>query len=99
MIDFKDITPCGGNCSTCRHKENDECDGCRNNQGQCVRLWHDGCDIYKCCLRHEAYFCGLCTEFPCPWLIQKIGEWDAEGIEKLRKLADSYKEQERAGCI
>jgi hypothetical protein len=44
--------------------------------------------IYECCEEHNAYFCGICAEFPCEWIINKIGEWDKQGIERLKMLGE-----------
>jgi hypothetical protein len=57
-------------------------------------MWSDGCAIFECYVKHDAYFCGLCGEFPCLWLVQKIGEWSPEGVENLKKLAVLYREQQ-----
>lgn len=91
--DFHKITPCGGYCDDCSHYKNMECVGCRKNNGKCVKMWSDECDIYKCCLEHDVLFCGLCNEFPCEWIINKIGEWNPHGIEELTKLAVRYRQR------
>lgn len=90
--DFSKINPCGGCCDNCGYKNNRECKGCREAEGKCVKLWSDGCAIYKCCYKHNVYFCGVCSEFPCDWIIKKVAEWDKDGIEKLKKLSVEYKE-------
>ncbi len=90
--DFSKITPCGGGCDACDYKENGQCKGCREAEGKCVKLWSDGCEIYKCCNEHNVYFCGVCGEFPCEWIINKIAEWDKDGIERLTKLRNEYLE-------
>lgn len=61
-----------------------------NSEGKCVKLWTNGCDIYRCCEEHNAYFCGICCEFPCNWIVSKISEWDKNGIKKLESLRDEY---------
>lgn len=96
-FDFSNINPCGGCCDECEYKKNRECKGCREVDGKCVKLWTNECLIYKCCTRHKAYFCGVCNEFPCKWIINKINEWDKNGIEKLKRLTNAYllKEKER----
>lgn len=90
-VDFNIITPCGGCCEKCKQKLNGDCVGCRNNDGNCVSMWSDGCDIYKCCTKHAVLFCGLCKEFPCKWIVSKIGEWDKTGMVNLKILADEYR--------
>lgn len=91
-VNFSKVTPCGGNCDGCEHLKSGECRGCRETAGECVKMWQDGCQIFKCCLEHNALFCGLCNEFPCKWIINKIVEWDKDGIEKLKTLGSEYRE-------
>lgn len=90
MTDFGTITPCGGSCAACGYFQRKECEGCRKNGGKCVGMWENGCAIYECCTKHDALFCGLCSEFPCVWLKSKIAEWDKDGVERLRSLAEEY---------
>lgn len=92
---FSKITPCGGNCETCGFFHNSGCRGCRENSGQCVKMWENGCRIFQCCEEHDAYFCGSCPEFPCEYLKDKLSEWDRNGIYKLKQLAWEYMEQRR----
>lgn len=89
--DFSKITPCGGDCSGCKHFTGGECEGCLANGGVCVSMWENGCGIFKCCERHGVKFCGLCSEFPCKWITEKLGEWDSSGIEKQKRLAEEYR--------
>lgn len=96
-MDFSCITPCGGNCVDCTHFRNKDCKGCRENGGRCVTMWENGCDIYSCCEKHDAHFCGICTEFPCKWLVGKIVEWDIDGIERLVNLAAVYNKEKQDG--
>lgn len=91
MTDFRNITPCGGNCTGCGYYKKGECTGCIVNGGKCVSMWENGCAIYDCCKKHEALFCGLCSEFPCEWLEGKIAEWDKNGITKLQLFAEEYR--------
>lgn len=92
--DFSKITPCGGDCSSCEHFISGECKGCLSEEGRCVHLWKEGCEIFRCCKSHDVKFCGLCPEFPCQWLESKIGQWDKDGIKKLGELKEEY-ERER----
>lgn len=89
--DFSKITPCGGDCSGCVHFTAGECKGCLSNGGICVSMWEKGCEIFKCCEKHGVKFCGLCGEFPCEWIENKLGEWDKDGIEKQKRLAEEYR--------
>lgn len=89
--DFSKITPCGGNCPSCGHFKNGECKGCLANGGICVSMWEKECEIFKCCEKHSAKFCGLCENFPCEWIVGKLGEWDSGGIERQKKPAEEYK--------
>lgn len=38
MIDFYNITACGGDCTTCEHYKSDECVGCNKNSGKCIKM-------------------------------------------------------------
>ena len=89
-MDLSKITPCGGNCTDCQHFISGECKGCLSEEGRCVTLWKQGCEIFACCKGHNVRFCGLCGEFPCEWLENKIGQWDKDGIMKLRDLKEKY---------
>lgn len=89
-IDFSKINPCGGCCDECGYIRSGECAGCRESEGKCVKLWTNGCEIYRCCEKHNAYFCGICCEFPCNWIVSKISEWDKDGIKKLESLREEY---------
>ena len=90
-VNFSEITPCGGNCGGCKHFISGDCIGCLKNGGECISMWQNGCDIFRCCKKHNAKFCGLCGEFPWDWLINKMSEWDKNAIEHLKELAESYK--------
>lgn len=94
--DFGKITPCGGDCSGCAHFLRGECEGCLNNNGDCVHMWENGCEIFRCCREHNALFCGVFGEFPCGWIESKLGEWDKDGIEKMRALAEEYERRSSA---
>lgn len=93
--DFTKITPCGGCCDDCGHKENSNCAGCIVNGGKCIHMWQESdgvCKVYKCCSAHNVMFCGLCTDFPCGWLAKWFEGWNKNGIEKLKRLRYEYKE-------
>ena len=90
QIDFKNITPCGENCELCEHKSNNGCQGCKETDGKCVKMWKDGCYVYKCCIEHDVPFCGLCKEFPCKWLVTK-GNWNPNIVKHQTFLAKEYK--------
>lgn len=79
--DFSKINPCGGCCDNCGFKKSGECKGCRESAGKCVKLWSNGCRIYECCENHNAYFCGVCSNFPVNGLSIK----SASGISKESK--------------
>lgn len=88
--DFSKITPCGGNCTGCDYYKKGDCLGCIKNGGKCVKMWQNGCEICECCKKHNVLFCGLCDDFPCQWIINKISEWDKDGIERMKMLAEEY---------
>lgn len=90
-VDFSKVTFCGGCCDDCSFKISGECQGCVATGGE--RVWQgrkSTCEISSCCKAHNVSFCGICTEFPCNWLAEKIGEWDKDGIEKLKRLKSEY---------
>lgn len=90
MIDFAHITACGESCFGCQKKKSGSCQGCIESDGHCAE-WarSNGCPIYKCAREHNVQFCGLCTEFPCTWLKEKI-TWNPHAIDNLTKLAALY---------
>lgn len=90
--DFSKITPCGGDCEQCGFFHDGGCAGCRENGGKCVKMWENGCRIFQCCEEHGAYFCGICWEFPCEYIKNKLAEWDKNGVYKLTQLAREYRE-------
>lgn len=89
MMDFNNITACGGDCTTCEHYKSDECVGCNKNSGKCIKMWSDGCPICKCCKVNNVLFCGLCSQFPCEMLKNTL-TWEKDGIEHLKKCAEEY---------
>ena len=89
-INFNNITPCGENCSGCEHKIKGDCKGCRETEGKCIKMWSNGCEIFECCKKHKVHFCGLCNDFPCSWLSNKISHWNPKGIENLKYLKSKY---------
>ena len=94
-IDFEKITPCGERCSGCAKKESGFCQGCIESNGNC-REWTEsgGCPIYKCAAEHNVKFCGLCVEFPCDWLVEKV-TWNKNIVADLTELKKRYNQTER----
>jgi len=92
-IDFSAITACGECCAGCRKNAEGFCGGCIETDGNCQE-WAEsgGCPIYKCAVRHNVSFCGLCGEFPCDWLVQKV-TWNPRIVEDLTKLKNIYHAQ------
>ncbi len=95
MTDFSRITPCGGDCRDCEHYDQKRCKGCLENGGTCVHMWEKDCEIFACCKRHNALFCGICKEFPCKRL-KEILTWDKDGIASLTRLAVEYRQMKRS---
>lgn len=92
-IDFTVITACGECCVGCKKKENGMCKGCIESDGHCEEWVQSGrCPIYQCAKEHNVQFCGLCEEFPCEWLIQKV-VWRPNVVEELTELASVYYEK------
>ncbi|MBO5228557.1 MAG: DUF3795 domain-containing protein [Lachnospiraceae bacterium] len=90
MIDFDKITACGECCVGCKKKEEGICKGCIESDGLCEE-WtgSHGCPIHKCAREHGVWFCGLCAEFPCEWLVNKV-VWRPNVVAELRELAEVY---------
>lgn len=92
-IDFSTITACGECCVGCKKKDAGICQGCIESDGHCAEWTQsNGCPIHKCTREHGVQFCGLCKEFPCEWLINKV-VWRPNEVEELRELARKYYEQ------
>ena len=95
-IDFTKITACGENCVGCKKKQEGVCQGCIESDGHCIEWTEsDGCPIHKCAKKHQVQFCGLCEEFPCNWLREKI-VWNPNAIDHLTQMAELYYEKNRA---
>ena len=91
MTGFEHITACGESCVGCGKKESGFCKGCIESDGHCAEWAHSkGCPIYRCAKEHHVRFCGLCPEFPCTWLREKI-TWNPRAIEHLTTLAARYR--------
>ena len=90
-FDFDKITPCGGDCTGCRHFLDKECEGCLKTDGKCVKMWEKGCSIYDCCKKNSVKFCGLCANFPCKDFY-KITQWDKDAFERHKEAAEKYRE-------
>ncbi len=89
-MDFMKITACGECCVGCKKKENDLCKGCIESDGNCQE-WAEsgGCPIHKCVRKHNVEFCGLCNEFPCEWVLEKVA-WRPNYEKEHRQLAKAY---------
>jgi len=96
-IDFSKITACGECCADCKKKADGLCEGCIESDGHC-REWAQskGCPIHKCARRHEVQFCGLCDDFPCTWLTEKV-TWNPNVVKDLARLAEIYHQQHSKG--
>lgn len=94
-INFTTITACGECCVGCKKKESGFCKGCIESDGHCEEWAQSkGCPIYKCAKEHSVQFCGLCSEFPCTWLKEKI-TWNPNIVEHLTGLADLYYKEKK----
>ncbi len=94
-IDFSLITPCGENCSGCEKKRTGICQGCIESGGLC-KEWEGsgGCPIFKCAVEHEVKFCGLCNEFPCDFLVNKV-VWNPNIVEEHNELVSKYNRRKK----
>ncbi|MHB1483085.1 MAG: DUF3795 domain-containing protein [Saccharofermentanales bacterium] len=77
------ISTCGINCDLCKHKEENGCIGCRNNEGN--SFWGK-CELYSCAAGKQLLHCGFCDDFPCEKLIQAHVNEGSNGIELLTEL-------------
>ena len=90
IIDFSKITACGECCTDCEKKDKEICKGCIETDGHCEEWKGSGaCPIHKCAREHNVQFCGLCPEFPCDWLVEKV-HWKSNIAEELSRLAELY---------
>ena len=89
--DFTTITACGECCVGCGKKASGFCKGCIESDGHC-KEWEQsgGCPIHKCAMKHNVQFCGLCDEFPCEWLVEKVS-WNKNIVGDLTALANEYR--------
>ena len=89
-MDFSRITACGECCDGCDKIKNGFCRGCIESDGNC-KEWEGsgGCPIHKCAKEHEVKFCGLCRDFPCEWVVNKV-VWRNNYVEEHRQLASKY---------
>ena len=93
MTNFSTLTACGECCTGCRKKTAGLCGGCIETDGQCQE-WAEsgGCPIHQCTRQHGVSFCGLCGEFPCAWLVDKV-VWNPGIVAHLTALAREYREE------
>lgn len=74
---------CGIDCDICKYKAEQNCKGCKANNGQA--FWGK-CDLFKCNSEKRREHCGKCAQFPC----EKLKEWakseNPERIDNLRRL-------------
>lgn len=92
-VDFEYITACGENCQACEKKATKKCDGCLETNGHCQE-WSEskGCPIHICASAHGVQFCGLCSEFPCDFLVKKVS-WNPRIVEHQIALKNEYDKQ------
>lgn len=74
---------CGIDCSTCKFKTENNCKGCRENEGK--MFWGE-CDLYKCNSEKSLEHCGKCKDFPCDTLREWAKADNPERIDNLRDL-------------
>ena len=93
MTDFSTITACGECCAGCTKKAQGLCGGCIETDGHCQEWAQSGgCPIHACTRRHGVPFCGLCSEFPCQWLVEKV-TWNPHLVEHQTALAQEYRQR------
>lgn len=85
------ITACGEDCSGCAKHAQGLCGGCRETDGYCPEWAQTGrCPVHACAREHDAWFCGLCSCFPCEKLPQ-IMPWKADAAAQLAALAQAWR--------
>ena len=86
------ISVCGIDCSICKFKIKNKCEGCRTIApiGMCV--WGGRCELYDCASSKNIPHCGKCEVFPCEKLITAHKNENPDGngieIENLKALGD-----------
>jgi hypothetical protein len=91
-MNLERITPCGECCDGCKKKDEGLCEGCIESGGHCKEWTQSGgCPIYLCAAEHKATFCGMCVEFPCDFLVEKV-HWNKSIVADLTALAEQYKQ-------
>ena len=94
MTDFSTITACGECCVACPKKLDGRCSGCIEADGHVPEWAESGrCKVHACTRDHGVQFCGLCAEFPCEWLKNKI-VWNPRAIEHLAALAEAWRSRQ-----
>jgi hypothetical protein len=79
---MKDIAICGIYCNECKHKRENQCNGCIVNKG---KIFWGECDLYKCCMDKKLSNCSECNVFPC----EKLKEWaSTENSERIQNLIE-----------
>ena len=92
-MNFERITACGECCDGCEKHRAGTCPGCIEADGK-VPEWKEsgGCPIHGCARRHGVQFCGLCGEFPCDFLRERL-TWNPDAIPNLGRLAARVREE------
>ena len=94
MTDFSTITACGECCTGCPKKQDGRCPSCIEADGRVPEWAESGrCRIHACTRDHGVQFCGLCAEFPCAWLKNKI-VWNPHAVEHLAELAEAWRNRQ-----
>ena len=87
---FDFVTPCGECCTGCKKKDSEWCQGCIESDGNCKEWTQSGgCPIFMCAKQHNVIFCGLCTEFPCAFLVETV-TWNPNIIQRQIQLTQLY---------
>lgn len=93
IIDFAAVTACGECCTGCVRKAAGSCRGCIESDGHCEEWTQSGgCPIHRCAREHHVPFCGVCDNFPCNWLVNKV-TWNPNLVAHLTALADLYRKR------
>ena len=90
MTDFSTVTACGESCLSCGKRLSGACPGCIEADGRVPEWAESGrCRVHACARDHNARYCFLCTEFPCPRLAEMY-PWREDAVSRLVSLRGAY---------
>jgi len=81
---------CGIYCGECEYREEFNCSGCIDNEGEI--FWGE-CDVAKCCIQKGLEHCGKCEDFVCDCLHDyAFSESEGDDGKRIEELKERNKE-------